>query len=66
MADELTQHIKVLCWMQVKHFDKNRFDAIKKTWGRRCTAFIAIVYGPGANSTDIVHISAADENQRSN
>lgn len=66
LADELAQHIKVLCWMQAKHIDRNRFDAIKRTWGRRCTAFIAIDYGTGANSTDIFHISTTNERQQSN
>lgn len=65
LADELARHIKVLCWMQVKYYDEKRFDAIKKTWGRRCTAFIAIVSEPGTNSTDIFHIPD-DANQLSN
>lgn len=51
--------------MQVKYYDEILFDAIKKTWGRRCTAFIAIVSEPGENSTDIFHIPN-DANQLSN
>lgn len=56
LADELARHIKVLCWMQVEHYDEKQFDAVKKTWGRRCTAFIALVNEPGENSAEILHI----------
>lgn len=64
LADGLARNIRVLCWMQVNYIDTLRFDAIKKTWGRRCTTFIAIT-STGTNSTDIFHIPA-DENQQSN
>lgn len=52
--------------MQGKNVDKNRFDAIKTTWGRRCTAFIVIVFEIGANSTDIFHIPVANGKQPTN
>lgn len=52
IADELARSINVLCWMHTKSIDMKRFDAINRTWGARCTEFIAISES-GQNASNI-------------
>lgn len=55
IADTLAKNIKVLCWIHNNDPESNLTEAIKKTWGNRCTGFITIT-NEGANSTDIFNI----------
>lgn len=55
VADTLAKAIKVLCWVHESKLEKDRIDAIKNTWGARCTQFITIT-SSGQNSTNIFNI----------
>ncbi|XP_055297091.1 glycoprotein-N-acetylgalactosamine 3-beta-galactosyltransferase 1-like [Sitodiplosis mosellana] len=55
MADTLAKRIKILCWVHNNDPEANLIDAIKKTWGNRCTGFITITT-KGVNSTDVFNI----------
>lgn len=58
IADNLAKSIKILCWIHVKTAVKDRIDAIKNTWGRKCTTFITITNtGETSYADNIVHIS---------
>lgn len=61
LADELSRNITILCWLNVKSIDTNQFDAIKNTWGQRCTKFIAIASSTDTkiDSSDIFQVSGA-------
>lgn len=64
IADILAKKIKILCWIHQNNLDVELIDAIKKTWGRRCTGFISIT-NFGQNLTDVYNIPN-DENASSN
>lgn len=64
LADTLAASIKVLCWIHVNNVEKDRIEAIKKTWGRRCSKLITIS-SSGDNSSDIFNIPR-NEGQKSN
>lgn len=55
VADSLAKTIKVLCWIHENKLEKDRIDAINKTWAARCTHFITIT-NSGQNSTDVFNI----------
>lgn len=66
VADELRRNLRVLCWIRMKPVDMDRFDAIKNTWGGRCTTFIAIINSQAvSNHSHIFHVPA-DGNHTSN
>lgn len=64
LADNLAASIKVLCWNHMNKVDKKRIEAIKKTWGRKCSKLITIT-SSGDNSSDVFNISK-NEGQESN
>lgn len=64
IADSLRDAIKVLCWVHSSKYDKERIDAIKKTWGGRCTDLVTIV-DSGQNETNVFSIPK-QKNQHSN
>lgn len=64
IADGLAQNIKVLCWIHVNNIERDRINAIKRTWGARCTSFI-VISSSGKNKTDIFNIPK-DQDQDSN
>lgn len=64
LADSLAQSIKVLCWIHVGQVEKDRVEAIKKTWGARCTSFI-VISDAGKNESNIF-IIPKEQNQMSN
>lgn len=64
IADNLKKAIQVMCWVHLQNLDKERIDAIKKTWGARCTEFITIT-NSGSNSSDVFNIPKG-KNQSSN
>lgn len=55
IADDLAKKIRVLCWIHNNNPEKERIDAIKKTWGNRCTELI-VIKNSGNNSTDMFNI----------
>lgn len=64
IADIIADSMRVLCWVHTKNYEKERFIAINKTWGVRCTSLITII-SSGANSTNIFNIPNV-KNQSSN
>lgn len=62
IADNLAKSIRVLCWVHSPQ--RSQFDSIKKTWAKRCTAFVATT-NTGPNSTEIYNIHRG-EHQYSN
>lgn len=55
IADSLAQSVRVLCWIHVDSLNQERTKAIRRTWGARCTSFIAIT-SSGNNSTNHFNI----------
>lgn len=64
LADNLAQKIRVLCWVHNDNPENKRMDAIRRTWGNRCTKLI-FIKKVGPNSTDVFNIPN-DENSSSN
>lgn len=65
IANFLRTSIPVLCWVHMDKLDKERIDAINKTWAARCTDFITIIK-TGESSSKIFNIQPEGKNQSSN
>lgn len=55
VADSLAESIKVLCWIHANKWDRQRIDAINKTWAARCTEFVLIT-DSFVNSTNVFNV----------
>lgn len=40
MANELSQRVRVLCWVMTRPTGVERCESIKKTWGKRCNVLL--------------------------
>lgn len=56
IADILARKIKVLCWIHQNTVNLKLIEAIKNTWGKRCTGFVTITNDDSKNSTDFFNI----------
>lgn len=62
MADTLAKRIKVLCWIHNNDAKNDLTEAIKATWGKRCTGLIRTTNKNVINSTYTHHIPNGKDN----